>query len=246
MAIKLGDKDISKIMLGDRPIKKVMLGDRLAWESYQGNIIKGTTIQSNQTLTFALNGANISVTSNNNGEWEYRTTDTIQRLKFNTTTGWQVALKSVDLSKVDFSSLITTDEMFLRCAKVQEIKGFSWIPNTISGFTSTFNGFSRDTPYLTSLDLSRWEINGTTTAMFAQGGLGLSDLRIGKIFVTLNFSTMPLNLQSAIGILDALQPVTTAQTITFSAYTSALIMDDDTAMEKVMSAMEIGWNIVLN
>lgn len=31
-------------MLGDRPIKKVMLGDRLVWESYQGNIIKETTI----------------------------------------------------------------------------------------------------------------------------------------------------------------------------------------------------------
>lgn len=44
MAIKLGDKDISRIMLGDRPIKKVMLGDRLVWESYQGNIIKETTI----------------------------------------------------------------------------------------------------------------------------------------------------------------------------------------------------------
>lgn len=43
MAIKLGDKDISRIMLGDRPIKKVMLGDRLVWESYQGNIIKGVS-----------------------------------------------------------------------------------------------------------------------------------------------------------------------------------------------------------
>lgn len=44
MAIKLGDSNISRIMLGDRPIKKVMLGDRLVWESYQGNIIKETTI----------------------------------------------------------------------------------------------------------------------------------------------------------------------------------------------------------
>lgn len=44
MAIKLGEQNIGKIMLGDRPIKKVMLGDRLVWESYQGNIIKGTTI----------------------------------------------------------------------------------------------------------------------------------------------------------------------------------------------------------
>lgn len=56
-----------------------------------------------------------------------------------------------------------------------------------------------------------------------------------------NFSAV-----SACAVLDALQPVTTAQTITFSSYTSALIMDDDTAMEKVMSAMEMGWDIVFN
>lgn len=67
-----------------------------------------------------------------------------------------------------------------------------------------------------------------------------------NILKTIEFQDSPLTLQSAINVLDALQPVTTVQTITFSSYTSALIMDDDTAMEKVMSAMGIGWNIILN
>lgn len=53
-----------------------------------------------------------------------------------------------------------------------------------------------------------------------------------------------LSAVSACAVLDALQPVSTPQTITLSAYTTTLINESDVALGKVFDAIKKGWSIV--
>lgn len=67
-----------------------------------------------------------------------------------------------------------------------------------------------------------------------------------RIYSGFDISYSPITLQSAIAVLNSLQEVQTEQTITFSSHTSALIMADDNAMEKVVEIADLGWNVTLN
>lgn len=61
---------------------------------------------------------------------------------------------------------------------------------------------------------------------------------------TKDFSSENLSLVSACAVLDALQEITTAQTITFSAYTTSLINASNNALAKVYDTVQKGWTIV--
>lgn len=134
----------------------------------------------------------------------------------------------------------TTNDSIIEVSRVTFYKGDKKIINLVpiidkNGKVNLFNTIDGYKIYSTGAYEDRifgWKKNG--------------ELVISPIVRSLNLECHKLDLQSAINVLDALQEVTTPQTITFSSATSALITEDDTAMEKVMSAMEIGWNIVLN
>lgn len=70
------------------------------------------------------------------------------------------------------------------------------------------------------------------------------DVALPNIITSLNFSDIDFSLENAIKILDALQPVATPQTITFSAYTTTLINESDVALGKVFDAIRKGWSII--
>lgn len=270
MAIKLGDKDISRIMLGDRPIKKVMLGDRLVWESYQGNIIKGVSTRKNGEMKMIINDTEYIKTTDSEGNFEFRIDDDITSITQFYTYTYGSYIVELDFSKCklkfnSFAYLINSCgniTKFLFPNKKESlttysILGFAWGAEKLKSIDlSVFfagkkisdmrNAFNRCLS-LESINISNVIFDGQFFYAFQRCESLKNIIAEGaNILKTIEFQDSPLTLQSAINVLDALQPVTTVQTITFSSYTSALIMDDDTAMEKVMSAMEIGWNIILN
>lgn len=292
MAIKIGDTEIKAIKFGDTPINKVMLGDRLVWESYSGNIFKGIARNANDTFDIYINDGTISVTSDENKKWQYRTTTPLTSLR--------ILLKgnktySVDLSHINTENVKSFYAVFDECYNIHEIKGINgwntknvtemsyfansckelvgefdlsrWDTGRVRGFRSFMSNCRRVS---TVGDISRWDMSSANEIryMFKQcmqldnigiptikEGLDTSDIfyeckslsniiNCANIYSSLSFSYSPLTLQSAIKILDALQPVSTPQTITFSAYTTTLINESDVALGKVFDAIRKGWSIV--
>lgn len=70
------------------------------------------------------------------------------------------------------------------------------------------------------------------------------DIALPLITQSFDFSHIDFSLDNAIKILDALQPVSTPQTITFSAYTTSIINASNNALAKVYDAVQKGWTIV--
>lgn len=257
MAIKLGDKDISKIMLGDRPIKKVMLGDRLVWHK-QGYIIG--TAEPNVNVIIKLNNIQRTAHSDADGNFSLKVDYEITSLQ----SALQESpndIKSIDFSFVDLSKVINMT-LFARNSTVGAIKGLDNLKDAPTSEETTYGSIFRETKNLKEIiapnvifngyyifynsDIETIKIKGLYLQNISafQGASKLKNIEIESIEVSSDFSSSPLTLQSAINVLDALQPVTTAQTITFSAYTTSLINASNNALAKVYDAVQKGWTIV--
>lgn len=261
MAIKLGESNISKIMLGDTPINKVMLGDRLVWDGKRRIFGK---CDPNTTFIIRLNGSSISVTSDKNGDWVYYT-DGIKITSITAFHNGNANLKYVDFSYCDlslcraFSQILGTNGANINC----DIRGLKINPN-IENLNMRY--FLYRTGVREVGDLSNIKNADLVDAFYSNGKLtkieGLPEMilnntnvlhlcenlttinKSGKIYKGFKLESSPLTLESAIVILDALQPVSTTQTITFSAYTTSLINASNNALAKVYDAVQKGWTIV--
>lgn len=108
------------------------------------------------------------------------------------------------------------------------------INDTARSVTSNANG---NWSYVTSEEVNQISITqGAIIAVFS-----LVELNIKN---TSDISGVRISLTDAINILRALQPVTTTQTITFSAYTATLINESTEALNLAFEAVRKGWNIV--
>lgn len=298
MAIKLGDKDISRIMLGDRPIKKVMLGDRLVFHKDFEFLdsVESTGVQYIETniIPTQNSSTNIIFKQENDSidECPFGSRKAAYREQYACFQGTQqrlfyaIGINNYEIRNIEgllFSNICDltfspynlllkynnktieyNNPTFEASELANAIKMYLFGLNQNYSLTRNFTGkiyrFNHNDS--NSIDLIPCQ-NKTTKEIgmydkisgqfFGNSGSGQffgwyknGDIALPLINQSFDFSLIDFSLKNAIKILDALQPVATAQTITFSSYTSALIMDDDTAMEKVMSAMEIGWNIVLN
>lgn len=255
-------------MLGDRPIKKVMLGDRLVWESYQGNIIKGVSTRKNGEMKMIINDTEYIKTTDSEGNFEYRIDDDITSITQFYTYTYGSYIVELDFSKCklkfnSFAYLINSCgniTKFLFPNKKESlttysILGFAWGAEKLKSIDlSVFfagkkisdmrNAFNRCLS-LESINISNVIFDGQFFYAFQRCESLKNIIAEGaNILKTIEFQDSPLTLQSAINVLDALQPVTTAQTITFSAYTTSLINASNNALAKVYDTVQKGWTIV--
>lgn len=239
MSIKLGEQNIGKIMLVDRPVTKVYRGEELVWKRWR-NTIKGLT-SPNKTSQLRINGVGVDYTSDVEGQFSISFDYTITSVgsllyQFPPRDYIEIDLRNADLSEVDnFASIANGNGSLERVyfnKKIELKKG--------NNFVGMFYGCRK----LKEVDMSMFTLKGNPINNAFTQCVSLTDLKIGNIETTLNIQDSPLTLQSAIGILDALQEVSTPKTITFSAYTTSLINASNTALAKVYDAEQKGWTIV--
>ena len=145
-------------------------------------------------------------------------------------------LTSLDVSGFDTSAVTNMQSMFNGCSALTSLDLSGWDTSSVVTMHYTFNGCNQ----LTSLDLSGWDTIKVTGMMAMFGSCTqLTSLNAPIFYISVNLSVSPLNLDSALDIINKLASVQTSQTLDLSNTTIALLSD-----EHVIIAVNKGWTVV--
>lgn len=137
--IAVGDKEVKRILRGDKDIVRVYKGDE---KLYDGLIIKGTTRQANQTFTIKVAGESVSITSDKNSKFFYKTQNYSPITEKEMFQLLQDRLRTLTLSGWELAKLTDCSNMF-QGIYVQELNINSLNTSECETFNFMFSSFAQ-------------------------------------------------------------------------------------------------------
>ena len=145
-------------------------------------------------------------------------------------------LASLDVSGFKTSKVTNMQYMFNNCSALTSLDVSGWDTGAVTNMSYTFQNCSA----LTSLDLSGWDTSAVTSMNYMFSGCSaLTSLDAPIFYISVSLNASPLNLDSALDIINKLNPNQTSQTLDLSNTTMALLSD-----EHIIIAVNKGWTVV--
>lgn len=146
------------------------------------------------------------------------------------------ALEELDVSTFNTSAVTNMNQMFLNCYSIRQLDLSNFDTSAVTNLTNMFqNCFS-----LYKLDFSGLDTSSiTSTLTMFNACRNLVDLQVGKITVSFTFTNCDaLSHESLLNVIAALEPTTTAKTLTIGTKNLAKLTEAEIAV-----ATEKGWTI---
>lgn len=146
-------------------------------------------------------------------------------------------MKKLDISRLDTSNTTNMQNMFEGCRSLESLD----ISHFVTTSVTNFNGMFSTCMALYSVDFSGLDTTACTAATLTMFNNcpNLTELRLGKITVSFRFSSCnALSHESLLNVIAALEPTTTAKTLTIGTKNLAKLTEAEIAV-----ATEKGWTI---
>lgn len=146
------------------------------------------------------------------------------------------ALEEIDVSTFNTSAVTNMSQMFLNCYGIRQLDLSNFDTGAVTNLTNMFQNCHS----LYKLDFSGLDTSSiTSTLTMFNACRNLVDLQVGKITVSFTFTNCDaLSHESLLNVIAALEPTTTAKTLTIGTKNLAKLTEAEIAV-----ATEKGWTI---